>query len=143
MGTVGEAFELALAAHAGQTDKLGEPYIAHVVRVAARTGSDDQRIVALLHDVVEDTDVTLETVEARFGAEIAAAVDAITHRAGEPRADYLVRVRANRLAAAVKRADLADNANPARLARLDGDTRRRLEKKYAQAAAILNETATD
>ena len=137
MGMLGDAFEMALAAHAGQTDKSGEPYIAHVVRVAARAQTDEERVVALLHDVVEDTDVPLSHIESAFGPRIAAAVDAITMREGEDRTAYYARVAADPLARAVKLCDLADNESHARLARLDAGTRARLEQKYAKARTAL------
>ena len=94
-------------------------------------------MVALLHDVVEDTDVPLSRIEAAFGPRIASAVDAITTRDGEDRSDYYARVAANPLARAVKLCDLADNESPARMARLDPETRARLERKYARARAAL------
>ena len=137
MGRVGDAFELALAAHAGQTDKAGVPYIAHVVRVAAGVAGEEAQTVALLHDVVEDCDVTLAEIEARFGARIAASVDAITRRDGEAPDEYYSRVAADPLARTVKLSDLADNGNPARLALLGPDQRARLEKKYAHAREML------
>ncbi|MEO1494947.1 MAG: HD domain-containing protein [Pseudomonadota bacterium] len=136
--SIGAAFELALAAHAGQTDKSGEPYIAHVVRVAAGVEGTDAIIIALLHDVVEDTDVSLETVADRFGPKIAAAVDALSKRGNEPLEDYMSRVRADPVALSVKLSDLADNGSPARLARLDAATRSRLETKYAKALKLLS-----
>ena len=133
MGRVGDAFELAFAAHQGQTDKSGQPYMAHVVRVASRVDTEDAQIVALLHDVVEDTDVTLATVEDTFGLTISAAVDAITKRKGEANTAYLDRVSANSLARDVKLSDLADNSDPVRLSLLDDATRARLTEKYARA----------
>ena len=79
----------------------------------------------------------LSRVEAAFGPRIAAAVDAITMRKGEERAAYYARVAADPLARAVKLCDLADNESPARMARLDPETRARLEQKYAKARAAL------
>ncbi|MBY6153542.1 HD domain-containing protein [Vannielia litorea] len=137
MGLVGDAFELALSAHAGQTDKAGAPYIAHVVRVTARADGDLQKVVALLHDVVEDCDVPLSRIEQAFGSEVAGAVDAITRRDGEEPDAYYARVTANPLARSVKLCDIADNADPARLALLPEADRHRLEQKYTKARAAL------
>lgn len=137
MSRLGDAFEMAFKAHWGQTDKSGQPYMAHVVRVASRVAPEDAQIVALLHDVVEDTKVTLEEVEAAFGPMIARAVDAITKRDGEATADYLDRVAAEPLARAVKMADLSDNSDPVRMAQLDRATQDRLTKKYAFAKSRL------
>ena len=101
--------------HAGQVDKSGQPYIGHPGRVAARLEDPEAQVVAWLHDTVEDTSLTLAEVEARFGADTAAAVDAISRRDGETWEAYLERVRANPVARAVKISDLIDNSNLSRL----------------------------
>lgn len=131
---------LAVAAHAGQTDKAGRPYIEHPARVAVRVApcGDEAVAVAWLHDVAEDTEVSLGDLrEAGFPEHVVSAVDALTKRSGEPLADYCGRVAANRLALLVKTADLADNSDPQRLALLDPRTRARLEAKYARARRLL------
>lgn len=138
MNRLGRAFEIAFKAHWGQKDKSGQPYIAHVVRVASRVAPEDAQIVALLHDVVEDTAVTLDTLRSEFGPMIAQAVDAITKRDGEDQDTYLDRVAANPLAKAVKIADLGDNSDPVRMAQLDQLTQARLAKKYAAARERLH-----
>lgn len=137
MSRLGDAFEMAFKAHWGQTDKSGQPYMAHVVRVASRVAPEDAQIVALLHDVVEDTPVTLDQVQDAFGPMIAKAVDAITKRKGEANDTYLDRVAANPLARAVKIADLNDNSDPVRMAQLDKATQERLERKYTHAQSRL------
>ena len=138
-GTIGQAFELALAAHAGQTDKSGEPYVAHLVRVAARLPAGQAQVVALLHDILEDTPTPAAQVGALFGPVVLAAVQALTKSGGESYEGYLARVAANPLALSVKLADLADNSAPLRLALLDPATRDRLSAKYARARAILKD----
>lgn len=137
MTLIGDAFHMALEAHKGQTDKAGEPYIAHVVRVADRMNSFEEIAVALLHDVVEDTFVRLGDIEERFGKEIRDAVDAMTKRKDENYDDYIRRVRANKLARVVKRADLQDNLNPSRLSHLSNEDYERLTKKYQAAQLVL------
>lgn len=137
------ALGVAVAAHAGQTDKAGEPYIGHPRRVArilerANGFSEDETVLAYLHDVVEDTAVELETLAPFFPPAILDALDAITHRIGESRADYYARVKANPLALSVKFADIADNTDPWRLGRLDAWTRKRLRLKYAKALEALH-----
>jgi (p)ppGpp synthase/HD superfamily hydrolase len=134
-----QALSLARAAHAGQVDKLGQPYIEHPARVAARLPEADEigRTVAWLHDVVEDTGVTLEQLAADFGPEVAAAVDALTRRPGEGEA-YYARVKDNPVALRVKRADIADNLDPDRTARLSPLVRARLAGKYARALELLS-----
>ncbi|MBF9061037.1 HD domain-containing protein [Rhodobacterales bacterium HKCCSP123] len=134
---IGRAFTVAFRAHAGQTDKSGAPYIGHVVRVAAGVVTVEEVVVALLHDVVEDTDVTLAALEQHFPVHILQAVGAITRRPSEAPAEYYARVAANPLARAVKAADIADNSSPARMSLLDDATRGRLSEKYAKARAAL------
>lgn len=132
------AADVARRAHAGQVDKVGRPYIEHPGRVAARVSKDDVlAAIGWLHDVVEDTSVSLADLEAQFPLEVTAAVDAITRRPGEQPAQYYERVRANPLALQVKAADIADNTDPDRLARLDEPTRVWLTAKYAKARALL------
>ncbi|MBM4574952.1 HD domain-containing protein [Rhodococcus hoagii] len=129
---------IARAAHHGQTDKAGVPYIHHPERVAAAVADNDTAVaVAWLHDVVEDTTVTLSDLEALFSPEIVDAVDAVTRRPGETPDTYYQRVRQNALAVTVKLADIADNSAPTRLAFLDEAIRNRLTAKYTRARAAL------
>ncbi|PXA68271.1 ADP-ribosylglycohydrolase family protein [Cryobacterium arcticum] len=137
-GSLEAAIELATAAHAGQVDKLGVEYIQHPLGVLARVDGVDEKIVAVLHDVVEDTSVTLDDLRAQgFAEHIVLAVDAVTKRAGEPLAESMARVAADPLAMTVKFADLAHNANPARQAALPAETRVRLTAKYEESARLL------
>jgi (p)ppGpp synthase/HD superfamily hydrolase len=130
---------MATAAHLGQVDKANAAYIEHPARVVGHLVRPIHEVaaVAWLHDVVEDSPITLEEVEAAFGSVVAAAVDAMTHRPGEPNLDYYARVKANPIALTVKAADLADNTDPARLAMLEPEARARLEAKYAVARGAL------
>jgi hypothetical protein len=140
MFTVDDAVSLARRAHEGQIDKSGEPYIGHPLRVMANVSGDHERMVAVLHDTIEDTWLTADHLrEAGCPGEVVDAVLAISHEPGEPQADYLGRVAANPLALVVKRADIADNQSPARLSCLDEPTRQRLELKYATALRLLDE----
>ncbi len=141
MGLVERAQQIATTAHEGQVDKAGAPYIGHPARVAARVRGDAvAEMVAWLHDVVEDTDVTLDDLRAEFPPEVVEAVDAVTYRDDSPRDAYYERIAANPLAKKVKLADIADNTDPARQAALDEPTRIRLTEKYAKARAALGET---
>ena len=106
---------LATQAHSGQADKAGVPYITHPERVAGRLEDPAAQVVGWLHDTVEDTSLTLAEIEAQFGSETAAAVDAISRREGEAWRDYLGRVAANPVAKAVKISDLIDNSNLGRI----------------------------
>lgn len=135
------ARELAERAHTGQVDKAGAAYVEHPARVARRVAGDggDAAAVAAawLHDVLEDTPVEDAELAAAFPAPVVAAVRALTRLPGQDLDDYYAAVRADPIAVRVKRADLADNTDPARLARLDDATRERLTAKYARAAAAL------
>ena len=141
MTLVDRAREIAQQAHRDQVDKSGAAYITHPARVAARVaGNPSAEMVAWLHDVVEDTGVTLDDLAAEFPAEVLAAVDAITKRADEGD-DYYRRVAANDLALLVKHADLADNSSPERLAKLDPALQDRLRAKYSHARQVLSSAA--
>ncbi len=131
---------LATTAHATQKDKAGMPYIGHPARVAARlAGSSDSAIAtAWLHDVLEDTSVTEDDLRSRgFSADVITAVLCLTKRRGEPLDAYYQRVRNNPLALEVKAADIADNMDPKRTAKLDETTRTKLAAKYTAARIAL------
>lgn len=137
--TLDDAIQLARRAHEGQLDKSGRPYIAHPLRVMGSVTGTHERMTAVLHDVVEDTSVTMADLTA-LGCpdEVLAAVAAISRLPDEPETDYLARVKANRIALAVKRADIADNLSPERLSRLDAATQERLRAKYEAALRRLD-----
>ena len=129
---------LATAAHAGQVDKAGLPYVTHPERVASRLESPAARVVGWLHDTVEDTGLTLAEVEAQFGPATAAAVDAVSRREGEDWDAYLRRVKANPVARLVKISDLIDNSNLSRIPRVTlRDVQR--QAKYNRALRELME----
>ena len=111
-----KAIELAHIAHKGQLDKGGHPYINHPLRVMNNVETMEEKIVAVLHDVVEDSEITLEDLRiAKFSDRIIAAIDAITKLEGEKREDYLQRVIGNPIALRVKIADMTDNADISRI----------------------------
>ena len=135
--------DIAAAAHRGQVDKAGNPYLHHPARVAeavwAATGNLTTTAVALLHDVIEDGGHTVDSLRnLGMPSQVAYAVDSLSRRKGETPEDYYARVRSNRTAHQVKYYDIADNTDPSRLAHLDGDTRDRLTRKYAKALALLD-----
>jgi (p)ppGpp synthase/HD superfamily hydrolase len=110
MATIERALQIAAKAHEGQRDKEGLPYILHPLRAMMSVQGEEAQIVAVLHDVVEDTSVTADDLrQAGFSEPVVAAVLCVTHRKGEPYADYVVRCRGNEVARRVKLADLADN----------------------------------
>ena len=137
------ADSIADKAHEGQTDRNGWPYISHPRRVAlgARklvSEMTEAQIVALLHDTVEDTGVSLAYLARYFSARIVDAIDALTRRPGESYEAYLGRVRVNDLARLVKLADVADNTDPRRLALLPEPTRSTLMIKYEYSLKLLH-----
>jgi len=140
--TSAEVEAIARAAHAGQTDKAGRPYAEHLRAVAegvrARGGDEEQIAAAWLHDSVEDDALSERWLEeAALSRRTKDVVRAVTKRAGEPPEAYARRVLATPGALLVKEADLAHNADPARLAVLDEPTRTRLTEKYTRMRALL------
>ncbi len=126
MSTLERAIEIAASAHAGQVDKAGEPYILHPVRVMLRVSSQQERIAAILHDVVEDTHISFQTlVSEGFSSEIISAIDSLTKRPGESRIQAAERAASNPIARRVK---LADNAENMDLSRIQQPT----ERDYAR-----------
>lgn len=141
MSTLERAIEIAASAHAGQLDKSGEPYIAHPLRVAlpfVRSGDETRAIIAVLHDVVEDSDWTFARLsDEGFGEDIIEAVNALTRPEGESYDVFVKRAAANELARPVKLADLRDNLAATRMAKLSAEDRERLLAKYAGALQTL------
>ncbi|MFF3844466.1 HD domain-containing protein [Streptomyces sp. NPDC002328] len=147
MLTLTEVEALARAAHEGQTDKAGRPYAEHLRAVAEgvreRGGDADQIAAAWLHDAVEDDALSAAWLdEAELSDRTKDIVRAVTKRAGEPPEAYAERILATPGALLVKEADLAHNADPARLAALDAPTRTRLTGKYAHMRALLGLTGS-
>ncbi|MEU4876554.1 HD domain-containing protein [Streptomyces sp. NPDC021608] len=145
MLTLPEVEALARSAHAGQTDKAGRPYAEHLRAVAQgvrdRGGDADQIAAAWLHDAVEDDALSEAWLAAAdLSDRTKAVVSAVTKRTGETPQAYAARILATPGALLVKEADLAHNADPARLAALDEPTRIRLTEKYARMRALLGLT---
>jgi len=134
-----KAITLAVVSHKEQIDKSGLPYIMHPLRVmeSVRALGIPHMIVAILHDIVEDTPVTIEEIENKFGEVIAEAVNAITHPKSEPSEEYLARVKANPLALTVKFKDIHDNMLPERLQLLPMKDRERMIRKYTKGLIYL------
>lgn len=136
---------LAREAHATQTDKAGRPYTGHLAAVAegvrVRGGTDHQIAAAWLHDAIEDDALSAAWLaEAALPQEVKDLVLAVTKRPGEELTAYTARILATEGALLIKEADLAHNADPARLAVLEEPTRTRLTAKYAQVRELLGLT---
>ena len=139
MPTIEDAIRLALDKHHGQTDKAGEPYILHPLRVMAQMQTETEQIVAVLHDVVEDSDVTLDDLRRMgYGEVIVAAVDQLSRRAGESYDEFIERIKPHPLAVRVKLADLRDNMDIRRNATLDETALERFQR-YRKAWLKLTE----
>lgn len=142
MSTLERAISIAAEAHAGQLDKAGQPYILHPLRVMLSLEIAEDRIAAVLHDVVEDTDVTLEVLRAEgFSPEVLAAVDALTKRSGESRLDAAARAAIDPIALRVKLADNAENMDLSRISYPTAKDYARLEE-YKDVRAVLLSAAS-
>ena len=116
MPTLEDAILLAAQAHRGQKDKVGQPYITHLLRVMLRLEGEAAQIVGVLHDLVEDTDATFDDLRTQgYAEELVQALDCLTHRPDETYEQFIERAAANPLARRVKRADLEDNMDIRRL----------------------------
>lgn len=137
MSMLEEAVAIAVEAHRGMVDKAGAPYILHPIRVMMKMDGEIERIAAVLHDVVEDTDWTLDGLAGHgFPAEVVQAVDALTRREGESYEDFVRRAAATPAARVVKRADIEDNLDLSRIADPKPEDHKRMEK-YRSALALL------
>ena len=137
MATLERAITIALKAHAGQKDKGGEAYILHPLRLMLGMPTETARIVAVLHDVVEDSAWTLDDLRAEgFSAEVLQALEALSKLPGESRIEAARRAACNPLARLVKLADNTDNADLSRIPAPTAKDLARLEE-YRQVRAIL------
>ena len=133
------AIEIASTTHAGQTDKGGAPYILHPLRVMLHVAPGAQQIVAVLHDVVEDSEgkITFDDLAREgFSQEVIDGVRAVTRIDGESYEDFIARAALNPVGKAVKLADLAENSD---LSRIEAPTQKDLERveKYRRAIKRL------
>ena len=137
-GTLERAIEIAARTHAGQTDKGGAPYILHPLRVMLRVAPGAQQIVAVLHDVVEDSDITFEDLEREgFAAEVISGLRAVTKVEGESYEDFVARAARDPVGKAVKLADLMENSDLSRIAEPSQKDMERVAK-YRRAIAYLS-----
>lgn len=135
-----KALWLAYTAHHGQTDKSGQPYIFHPYHLAEQMTDEVSACVALLHDVAEDTNLTLEDLEREFPQEVTDALRLLNHEKGTDYFDYVRAIKQNPVAVKVKLADLAHNSDETRFAGcgdIPAEQLARWREKYAKARAIL------
>ncbi|MDD9268112.1 GTP pyrophosphokinase [Paenibacillus sp. GCM10023248] len=137
MSTLTKAILLAAKAHDGQTDKGGNPYILHPIRLASKAVTTEESIVAVLHDVVEDSDMTLFDLKNEgFSLNVIEALDCLTRRADETYESFILRIKRNPLATKVKLLDLKDNCDTSRMPEMTDRDKARIDK-YKKAIAEL------
>lgn len=135
------ASKIAYKAHEGQTDKAGVPYIFHPIHIAEQMDSEASCVVALLHDVIEDSDITLEILSKYFSDDIIAALRVLTKKENDDYVMYIKRVKTNKLATKVKIKDLEHNRDLTRLDEVtDRDKKRSM--KYWEAIRYLEDIET-
>lgn len=131
---------ICVTKHAGQRDKTGCAYFQHPMRVAMRCRTDEEKMVALLHDTIEDTDVTAEYLLAEgFPQSVVDGILSVTKREGESYEDFVARAKQNPLGRVVKLHDLEDNLDIFRLTALDADMTARYNKYLAGRRFLLEE----
>ena len=128
MNDLDRAIEIALDAHEDQTDKAGATYIRHPLRLMQQMETEQTRISAVLHDVVEDSDYSLSDIENEFNTEIRNAVDSLTKRDGESYQEFAERAGEHPIARQIKIADLEDNMDVTRLDTVTEEDAERLAK---------------
>ena len=134
-----QALKLCFEAHKEQKDKSGMPYVFHPFHLAEQMTDEATTVVALLHDVVEDTNTTFEDLEKQgFDEEIISALRLLTHNDDTPYMDYVAEIKSNKIAIAVKLADLRHNSDLTRLDVVDEKALKRKEK-YEKAIKFLEE----
>lgn len=132
------ALSIAKKAHAGQVDKAGVDYIQHPLYVASQVKTEQEKTVALLHDVIEDSDVTVDDLLASgLSNEVVTAVQILTKKEGQSYQEYLEKVKSNNLARVVKLADLKHNSDLSRLKSVTNTDYERV-KKYKNAIRYLS-----
>ncbi|WP_395402043.1 phosphohydrolase [Arthrobacter sp. UC242_113] len=137
---VGAAKAIAISAHSQQVDKNGDPYIEHPHRVANRLDDPKHVAAAWLHDVIEDCPITAGIFKAAgISYEVISAVVLLTRTLENEGDKYYEDIRENPIALAVKLADIADNTDPTRTARLELKDRARLADKYKTALQLLGQ----
>ncbi|WP_085704205.1 HD domain-containing protein [Pseudomonas sp. B15(2017)] len=135
--TLERAIAIAATAHAGQVDKGGAPYILHPLKVMLRMSSLDERIVAVLHDVVEDCGISLDDLRKEgFSEEVLSAIESVTKVPGESYEDFVERAAQNPIGRVVKLADLEENSDLSRIASPSWEDLERIEK-YRRAIGRL------
>ena len=139
MSTLEKAISIALEAHKSKLDKAGAPYILHPLRVMLNMETEEEMMVAVLHDVVEDSDYSFDKLrEIGFSERVLEALDSVTKRAGEAYEDFVKRAASDPIGKKIKLADLRDNMDLSRLAKITDVDLKRVQK-YHDALKILDD----
>jgi len=147
VATIERAIEIAAKAHAGVKDKQGQPYLLHPLRVMMGVEGDEAQIVAVLHDVVEDTPISLDDIRAEdFSQQVVDGLELVTHLKEQPYSEYVIACKKNPIACQVKLSDLRDNSNLNRLLlrpeKFDGDASR-MQRYVLSYRFLSNEISED
>lgn len=135
-----KALKISFNAHKNQVDKSGMPYVFHPFHLAEQMDDEYSVCVALLHDVVEDTNITIEELIIEgFPKEVINAIELMTHSDSVPYLDYVKIIKNNPIARKVKLADLMHNSDLSRLDKIDDKVLERVAK-YKKAIGILQES---
>lgn len=135
-----KALKLCFEVHKSQVDKSGVPYVFHPVHLAEQMENEEAIIVALLHDVIEDSDYTLKDItQMGFSEKITEALSLLTHKHSEPYMEYIAKLKDNSIARVVKLADLEHNSDLSQLDVID-DRALKQNKKYQTAIRLLQES---
>jgi (p)ppGpp synthase/HD superfamily hydrolase len=139
MSILDAAVALACRVHEGQVDKSGKPYILHPLRLMLKFEDVDEQVVSVLHDVVEDGDVTLEELrELGVSSAAVAAIDCLSKREGELYEDFIARIKPNDLARRVKIADIRDNMDLTRLPQVSDKDLQRVAKYHRALRELMS-----
>lgn len=140
MSNLNVAIKIAAEAHMGQSDKAGDPYILHPLRVMMQLDTETERIVGVLHDVLEDTTVDVtELLKQGFSGQVIEAMDSVTRRKEESYFEFIQRAKRNPIGKKVKIADLKDNMDWNRIKEPTEEDMKRMQK-YQKAYYILKQT---
>ena len=139
MSDLDRAIFIAVQAHAGQVDKAGQSYILHPLRLMLKFNSADEMMVAVLHDVVEDSSITLDELRASgFSDVVVDAIASLTKKSGESYEDFILRVSRNELARKVKIEDVKDNLDLTRLHKITDKDMLRIQKYHSALEMLIS-----
>ena len=131
------AIEIAVKYHSNQVDKSGDLYILHPMRVMNAMDTNEERVIAILHDILEDTIVTKEYLLTLFPTDIVSDIEVLSKPKWDNYNDFILRIKENARAKKVKLADIEDNISYNRIVKLPEEMRSRLVNKYTKAKLLL------